>query len=151
VRGGQLASFVGFGVLVLLAVSLARFDVLLSIAATIVCCVGMLLASRRGRVKTTRTTEDHFVVTISSSAIVVTSIQGLNRRISIEHVSGFAGDQLLRVAMRDGSNQVLPIGKETRYEELAEAMNVALRRIQAERAGYRGPSASLRGRDGPLV
>jgi len=102
---------------------------------------GMRKGSRQGdgRVKTTRTTDDHFVVTISSSAIVVTSIQGLNRRISIEHVSGFAGDQLLRVAMRDGSNQVLPIGKETRYEELAEAMNVALRRIQAERAGYRGP------------
>ena len=138
-RGGHLAMFVTFGVFVLLSVSLARYDVRVSIVATMLCCGGMLLASRRSRMKTTRATEDHFVVTISSSAVVVTSIQGMNRRISLEHVAGFAGDRFLRVAMRDGSNQVLPVGKETTYAEIADAMNVALRRIQAEHAGYRGP------------
>ncbi|HEX4513475.1 MAG TPA: hypothetical protein VH054_08065, partial [Polyangiaceae bacterium] len=91
------------------------------------------------RYRTKRATEDFFVVTISSSAIVVTSVQGLNRSISIEHVMGFMGDHLLRVTMRDGSQQVLPTGKESSYAELANAMNVALRRIQAQHAGYRGP------------
>lgn len=138
-RGGQLASFITFGILVLLSVSLARFDPLLSIIATMLCCGGMLWASRRSRIRTKRTTEDHFVVTISSSSIVVTSIQGMNRQISIEHVMSFVGDRLLRVAMRDGSQQVLPVGKESSYAELADAMNVALRRIQAQHAGYRGP------------
>jgi hypothetical protein len=52
---------------------------------------------------------------------------------------GFMGDHLLRVTMRDGSQQVLPTGKESSYAELANAMNVALRRIQAQHAGYRGP------------
>jgi hypothetical protein len=89
--------------------------------------------------KTKRSTEDHFVVTISSGAIVVTSIQGTNQQIAIEHVMGFVGDRFLRVAMRDGSQQVLPVGKESSYAELADAMNVALRRIQAQHAGYRGP------------
>jgi hypothetical protein len=139
VHGGQLASFVAFGVFVLLSVSLARYDVLLSIVGTMLSCVGMFWASRRSRVKTMRATEDHFVVTISSGAIVVTSIQGMNRSISIEHVMGFVGDRFLRVAMRDGAQQVLPVGKETSYAELADAMNVALRRIQAQHAGYRGP------------
>lgn len=139
VLGGQLASFVTFGILVLLSVSLARFDVLLSVAATMFCCAGMFWSSRRSRVKTKRATEDHFIVTISSTSIVVTSIQGMNRQISLEHVMGFAGDRLLRVAMRDGSQEILPIGKESSYAELADAMNVALRRIQAQHAGYRGP------------
>ena len=139
VLGGQLASFVTFGILVLLSVSLARFDVLLSVASTMLCCVGMVWSSRKSRVKTKRATEDHFIVTISSSSIVVTSIQGMNRQISLEHVMGFVGDRVLRVAMRDGSQEVLPIGKESNYAELAEAMNVALRRIQAQHAGYRGP------------
>ena len=138
-RGGQLASFATFGVLVLLSVSLARYDVLLSIAGTMLSCVGMFWSSRRARVKTKRTTEDHFVVTISASAIVVTSIQGMSRQISLEHVMGFVGDRLLRVAMRDGAQQILPVGNESSYAELADAMNVALRRIQAQHAGYRGP------------
>lgn len=139
VRGGQLGSFITFGVLLLLSVSLARFDILLSVAATMVCCAGMVWSSRMSRTKTKRTTEDHFVITISSRSIVVTSIQGMNRQISLDHVMSFVGDRFLRVAMRDGSHQVLPIGKETSYVELADAMNVALRRIQAQHAGYRGP------------
>lgn len=139
VRGGQLGAFVTFGVLLLLSVSLARFDVLLSVAATMVCCAGMVWSSRMSRMKSKRATEDHFVVTISSGAIVVTSIQGMNRQISLEHVMSFVGDHVLRVVMRDGSQQVLPIGKETSYAELADAMNAALRRIQAQHAGYRGP------------
>jgi hypothetical protein len=138
-RGGQLASFVTFGILVILSVSLARYNPLVSVAATMLCCAGMAWASRRSRVRTKRATSDHFVVTISSGAIVVTSIQGMNRSISIEHVMGFAGDTLLRVTMRDSSQQILPIGNETSYAELADAMNVALRRIQAQHAGYRGP------------
>ena len=150
-RGGQLGTFVTFGVLLLLSVSLARFDILLSVSTTMIALAGMVWSSRMSRLKTKRTTEDHFVVTISSSSIVVTSIQGMNRQISLEHVMTFVGDRVLRVAMRDGSQQILPIGKETSYAELADAMNVALRRIQAQHAGYRGPSPSLRGRDGPLV
>jgi hypothetical protein len=150
-RGGQLGSFLVFGVMVLASVSLARFDVLLSITGTMLSLAGMVWSSRMSRVKSKRTTEDHFVVAISSSAIVVTSIQGMNRRISLEHVMSFVGDHLLRVAMRDGSQQILPVGKETSYAELADAMNVALRRIQAQYAGYRGPSRSLGGREGPLV
>jgi hypothetical protein len=142
-RGGHLGVFVAFGVLVLLSVSLARFDVLLSVVATMLCCMGMFLASRRSRVKTKRATEDHFVITISAKAIVVTSIQGMSRQISLEHVASFVGDRFLRVAMRDGAHQVLPEGKETSYAELADAMNVALRRIQAQHSGYRGPSRSL--------
>jgi hypothetical protein len=138
-RGGQLASFVIFGIMLLLSVSLARFDPLIAVVATMLCCAGMVWSSRKSRVRTKRTTVDHFVITISASAIVVTSIQGMNRSISIEHVMGFAGDHLLRVTMRDGAQQLLPIGKDTSYTELADAMNVALRRIQAQHAGYRGP------------
>jgi hypothetical protein len=150
-RGGELGSFVAFGILVLLAVSLARYSLLVSFVTTMLCFVGMLWASRRSRMKTKRSTEDHFVITISSRTVLVTSIQGTNRSISLEHVMSFVGDRVLRVAMRDGSQQVLPIGKETNYAELADAMNIALRRIQAQHAGYRGPSQSLSGRDGPLV
>ena len=138
-RGGQLASFATFGILIVLSASLTRYNPLLAVAAMTLCCVGAIWSSRRSRIKTKRATEDLFVVTISSSAIVLTSIQGMNRRISLEHVMGFAGDTLLRVTMRDGSQQVLPVGKETDYAELADAMNVALRRIQAHHAGYRGP------------
>jgi len=138
-HSGQLASFVTFGILVLLAVSLGRYSLLLSLVATMLCFVGMIWSSRRSRLKTKRATEDHFVVTISSSSIVVTSIQGTNRQISLEHVMSFVGDRVLRVAMRDGSQEVLPVGRETSYGELADAMNAALRRIQAQHAGYRGP------------
>jgi hypothetical protein len=138
-RGGHLLTFIAFGILLLLSVSLARFDPLLSVATTMMCSVGMFWSSRRSRVRTRRATEDHFVVTISSSSIVLTSIQGMSRQISLEHVMGFSGDRLLRITMRDGSQQVLPVGKETSYAELADAMNVALRRIQAQHAGYRGP------------
>jgi hypothetical protein len=137
--GGQPATFTTFGILTILSVSLARYNPMLAVGATMLCCAGMAWASRRSRYRTKRATEDFFVVTISSSAIVVTSVQGLNRSISIEHVMGFMGDHLLRVTMRDGSQQVLPTGKESSYAELANAMNVALRRIQAQHAGYRGP------------
>lgn len=138
-RAGRLVGFVAFGILLVLSVSLTRFDPLLAVVAMMVCCIGMFWSSRRSRVRTKRTTDDHFVVTISASAIVVTSIQGMNRTISLEHVMGFVGDTLLRITMRDGSQQALPIGKDTNYAELAHAMNAALRRIQAQRAGYRGP------------
>jgi hypothetical protein len=139
VRGGQVAGFVAFGILLVLSVNLTRFSPLLAVVAMMMCCVGMVWSSRMSRVRTKRSTDDHFVVTISASAIVVTSIQGMNRVISIEHVMGFVGDQLLRVTMRDGSQQILPVGNETSYAEIADAMNVALRRIQAQHAGYRGP------------
>jgi hypothetical protein len=139
-HGGQLVRFAIFGILIVLSASLTRFNPLLAMLAMMFCFAGVVWSSRRSRMKTKRATEDLFVITISSSAILITSVQGMNRRISLEHVMSFGGDQLLRVAMRDGSQQVLPVGKESSYAELAEAMNVALRRIQAQHAGYRGPS-----------
>jgi hypothetical protein len=138
-RGGQLQRLVAFGILVILSAGLARFNPLLAALAMMLSCAAMIWASRMSRVRTKRTTEDLFVITISSRSIVITSVQGTNRQISLEHVMSFVGDQFLRVAMRDGSQQILPLARDTNYAELADAMNVALRRIQAEHAGYRGP------------
>ena len=70
-RGGQLASFVVFGILVVLSVSLARFNLLIAVGAddALLRGHGVVLAPDRA-CSTKRASEDHFVVTISSSAIV---------------------------------------------------------------------------------
>ena len=134
-----LSSYVVFGTLLVLSVGLARFQLLLSFGGMVLSCAGMVWASRSSRIRTKRVTRDHFVVTLSSSGVVVTSIQGMNRVIALEHVMGFTGDGILRVLLRDGAQQILPpAGDDMDYAALADAMNLALRRIHSQRAGYRG-------------